>query len=173
MAGFNYDDYQLYIMGGKQYYKVPGTPKDADASFEATKQYKNALFDAARGRIAQYDSGETKDGKMSYDEFYAEQLAIYRKGSGDPNASYNEDEQKTLREDFGNLDINSDGFLGDDELANELSLIDRLDKRKDGVLLKKAWDVLYGQPADSIKTALRSNYQTQFGPIPKPKTESK
>ena len=66
------------------------------------------------------------------------------------------------------MDINSDGFLGDDELANELSLIDRLDKRKDGVLLKKAWDVLYSQPADSIRTALRSNYQTQFGPIPKP-----
>ena len=138
------------------------------ARYSSSRDYNQLKGDAlniATGRIARYDTenlfGE-KDGKMSFDEYLKEQRYNLKANTG--NDSLSKQEMQMMKEDFNSLDINSDGFLSDIELANEILTMDSLGN-KDGIITMNEYGALWDgekNTSKAIKQMLTDNFKKYF-----------
>ena len=121
IASFNYQ--KAYINYNSNF--IFGLPAKYSSETNDDKQLKQKAIFIANGRIARYDTKNLfgqKDGKMSFSEYLAEQRYNLKASTG--NDSLSEQEQQMMKEDFSSLDINSDGYLSPEELANEILTLD-------------------------------------------------
>ena len=156
---FNYSDFQAGMLSKFQF-----------ANGINRNEYRQGVLNAAQARIFEQDLN--KDGVLTFDEFVSANEYANKKAdafNGRPASDLGENcrdyaltQQAKMRmqaEDFKALDVNQDGVLDQRELANEISLMDLLGGKKDGVVSQKGLDNLWGRknPAE-IADLLRENY---------------
>ena len=157
---FNYSDFQAGLLKSFQFAR-PGCGRN---------EYRQGALNAARARIFEQDLN--RDGVLTLDEFvnaenYANQKEdAFKCQSPVYMGSYqdyvaNQIKQRTMQiEAFKALDINQDGVLDQRELANEISLMDKLGGRKDGIVSQRGFENLWCRPdsMNQIGAMLRDNY---------------
>ena len=157
---FNYSDFQAGLLRNFQFAR-PGCGRN---------EYRQGVINAAQARIFEQDLN--RDGVLTFDEFvnaenYANQKEDAFKGQANPCLGNYQDYVKNQRiqremqiEAFKALDVNQDGVLDQRELANEISLMDKLGGKKDGIVSQKGFENLWRRPdsMDKIGAMLRDNY---------------
>ena len=157
---FNYSDFQAGLLRSFQFAR-PGCGRN---------EYRQGALNAAQARLFEQDVN--RDGVLTLDEFvnaenYANQKEDALKGQSPACMGNYQDyvanqyKQRTMQiEAFKALDVNQDGVLDQRELANEISLMDKLGGRKDGIVSQRGFERLWCRP-DSMRqigAMLRDNY---------------
>ena len=157
---FNYSDFQAGLLRKFQFAR-PGCGRN---------EYRQGVLNAAQARLFEQDLN--RDGVLTFDEYVRANEYVNQKRdaancrtpielSGNYH-DYTRMQQQKLHmyaQDFKALDVNQDGVLDKRELANEISLMDKLGGRKDGIVSQRGHERLWNNSDPRVIGAmLRDNY---------------